>query len=227
MPRILSFTRGPEDWKQFLADPEKHWKKGYSARTLAHCWEASDGFPREIAEALGRSRDPLLAGLMPLLAMPEFRVALPGGRRASQNDIFVIARSSAGPVAIVVEGKVDESFGPTLGEWRKDMSEGKKERLAFLLETLGLREPIDGAIRYQLLHRAASAILAGEQFRAVAAILLVHSFTRKGSGWEDYEAFAGLFGTPAESGEVQQLATESGIPLFGAWVSGDCKYLES
>jgi hypothetical protein len=80
---------------------------------------------------------------------------------------------------------------------------------------------------YQLLHRAASALLAGAQFRAVAGVMLVHSFTRKGAGWEDYEAFAGLFGTPAESGEVQELATQSDIPLYGAWVAGDCRYLES
>ncbi len=26
----------PEDWKQFLADPDKQWKKGYSAYSLAH-----------------------------------------------------------------------------------------------------------------------------------------------------------------------------------------------
>lgn len=226
MPRILSFTHGPDDWKQFLADPDKHWRTGYSARTLAHCWEAADGFPPEVAEALRRTRDPLLANLTPLIAIPEFKVNLPGGRRPSQSDIFVLGRSDAGPVSIVVEGKVDESFGPTLGEWAKDASDGKKERRAHLLETLGLHEPLDPTIRYQLLHRAASAILAGEQFRAVAAVMLVHTFTRKSTGWSDYEQFTTLFGTPAELGETQCLSTQSVIPLFGAWVHGDCRYLE-
>ncbi len=51
MPRILAFTSGPDDWKALLAS-EKHWRSGYSARTLAHCWEASDGFPAEIAEGI-------------------------------------------------------------------------------------------------------------------------------------------------------------------------------
>jgi hypothetical protein len=32
-------------------------------------------------------------------------VPLPGGSRASQNDIFVLAKSKAGPAAIMVEGK--------------------------------------------------------------------------------------------------------------------------
>jgi hypothetical protein len=39
-----------------IEDPVKHWKAGYSARTLAHCWEAADGFPSEIAQALSQSR---------------------------------------------------------------------------------------------------------------------------------------------------------------------------
>src|SRR5204862_7526848 len=100
MPRILSFTKGPDDWKALLADPEKHWRKGYSARTLAHCWEAVKGFPPEVADAFSRTHEPLLTNLTPLLAIPEFKVPLPGGKRASQSDIFVVARSDAGPVAI-------------------------------------------------------------------------------------------------------------------------------
>jgi hypothetical protein len=66
---------------------------------------------------------------MPLLAVPEFKVPLPGGARASQNDLFVLGRSSPGLVSIMIEGKVKESFGPTLDEWRHEGSPGKKERL--------------------------------------------------------------------------------------------------
>src|SRR5690348_11685117 len=98
MPRILSFTTGPDDWKSLLADPEKHWKMGYSARALAHCWEASDGFPPEIQACFSASGEPLLESLAPLIAVPEFKVPLPGGERASQNDIFVLARSARGAV---------------------------------------------------------------------------------------------------------------------------------
>ena len=117
MTRILHFTTGPASWQALLADPTKHWRTGYSARTLAHAWESADGFPPEVSIAFAKSEDPLLANLEPLLAVPEFKVSLPGGERASQNDVFVLARSSAGPVAIMVEGKVNESFGPTLEDW--------------------------------------------------------------------------------------------------------------
>jgi len=227
MTRILSFTSGPNDWRALLADPEKHWRSGYSAKTLAHCWEAADGLPPEVALALRSSAEPLLANLAPVLAVPEFRVPLPGGNRASQNDVFVLAGSSAGPVCIMVEGKVDESFGQTLGEWRRNASPGKKERLRFLLRTLGMTEIPAGEIRYQLLHRAASALIVGEQYRAAAAVLLVHSFSTQRTGWRDYEAFVRLFGVEPEASGVQRLPGGSAIPLFGVWVAGDCAFLKS
>jgi len=42
--RILTATTGPADWQQFLAQPQKQWRPGYSAWALAHWWEASAGF---------------------------------------------------------------------------------------------------------------------------------------------------------------------------------------
>src|SRR5712671_2682614 len=220
MPRILLFSSGPPDWQALLADPAKHWKSSYSARALAHSWEAANGFPAEV-EKLFQTIEPPLANLTPLLAIPEFKVPPPGGVRASPNDIFVLARSSSGPVTIMVEGKVNESFGPTLKEWRSEAWIGKEERLTFVLHSLGLESEPDGSVRYQLLHRAASAIITGEQYRAAAAVLLVHSFSRERTGWSDYQAFARLFGVEAEIGSVQQLGNASRIPLFGVWVVGN------
>lgn len=227
MARVLHFTSGPGDWQALLADPVKHWRTGYSARTLAHAWEATEGFPPEVASALAMSDDPLLEQLQPLLAVPEFKVALPGGERASQNDIFVLARSASGPVSIMVEGKVNESFGPTLEDWRADGSPGKKTRLSFLLRNLGLPQQIDGGIRYQLLHRTASAVIEGERFRAAAAVLLVHSFSTKQAGWSDYRKFLGLFGVHAEVGRPQRLPRARALPLFSVWVPGDPVFLKS
>ena len=227
MTRILSFTTGPNDWQPLLADPVKHWRSGYSACTLAHCWEASDGFPPEVSKVLTQTTEPLLANLEPLLAVPEFKVSLPGGSRASQNDVFVLARSSAGPVCIMVEGKVNESFGPTLDEWRTDVSPGKGSRLSFLLRTLSISAPPSGDIGYQLFHRAASAIITAEQYHAVAAIVLIHSFSVERTGWPDYEAFVNLFGVRALGDVVQRLPSVSPIPVFGVWIAGDCSFLKS
>lgn len=224
MPRILSFTKGPDDWKALLADPEKHWKTGFSARALAHCWESCEGFPPEVDGALAASDEPLLQSLTPLVAVPESKVPLPGGDRASQNDIFVLTRSAAGAVVIMVEGKVEESFGELLGDWLKDASDGKRERLRHLQSKIGLAA-VPSDVRYQLLHRAASAVITAEQFRAVAAVMLVHTFTRQDTGWADYQRFLKLFGVEAERRMVQRLGDKSPVPLFAAWVAGAAEFL--
>jgi hypothetical protein len=55
MKRILVPTTGVEDWRRLLADPEKHWRTGSSAKCLAHCWEDADGFPAEIKRLFSES----------------------------------------------------------------------------------------------------------------------------------------------------------------------------
>jgi len=42
---ILIPAASADDWRQFLAEPEKHWVTGRSARSLAHCWQAARDFP--------------------------------------------------------------------------------------------------------------------------------------------------------------------------------------
>ena len=226
LPRIFAFTSGPQDWQALLADPVKHWKTGKSARTLAHCWEAQNGFPPEVAGAFAQCDEPL-KNIAPILAIPEFKVSLLGGGHSSQNDIFVLARSSSGPVSIMVEGKVDESFGPTIDEWRKGASPGKVKRLRFLLRMLGLTTAQSGSVHYQLLHRATSAIITGKQYRAAAAVVLIHSFSPERAGWSDYQAFTRLFGVEAEEGRVQRLNAKSKVPLYGVWVVGNPLFLQS
>jgi uncharacterized protein DUF6946 len=34
MNKIYLPTVGPQDWQKLLADPEKEWRTGYSARTM-------------------------------------------------------------------------------------------------------------------------------------------------------------------------------------------------
>ena len=65
MSHIFIPSSGPGDWRCLLADPKKHWARGYSARTLAHCWEDADGFPPEIRSVL--SQNPVFSKIEPLL----------------------------------------------------------------------------------------------------------------------------------------------------------------
>jgi uncharacterized protein DUF6946 len=95
------------------------------------------------------------------------------------------------------------------------------------LRTLSISKLPSVDTRYQLLHRAASAIITGEQYRAIASIVLVHSFSKKRTGWKDYEVFVRLFGVQAVPDVVQRLTTSPSISLFAAWVTGDCSFLKS
>lgn len=210
-------------WAQFLAEPVKQWRTGFSARTLAHSWQEAQGFPLEVREALAAAQP--FSGIELLLALPEHQVALPGGSRPSQNDIWVLARAGTSLVSIAVEGKVAETFGPTLEEWLTEGSPGKTARLDFLFSELGLCEPVPGSIRYQLLHRAASAVIEAKRFCATHAVMLVHSFSQSQQWFQDYAAFGALFGAQVVVNRVASVGMVGGVHLHLCWVCGNVQYL--
>lgn len=226
--RIYVSTRGPDDWRRLLADPVRHWKPGYSARALAECWEAANGWPPEVAAVLHSSPEPTLTDIELLIAIPEFRVSLPPRGKPSQNDLFVLAKATDGQlVAITVEGKVDESFGPTLAKWNIPVAPGKTTRLQYLTRTLGLPDELPPDIRYQLLHRAASALILAMRFNARHALMFVHSFSPTRSWFDDYQSFVRLFSSQdARPDQLHLLGEIDGIKLHAGWVLGNTQYVK-
>lgn len=220
MSNIYIPTTSAEQWAQFLAEPVKHWRQGYSARTLAYSWQEASGFPTEVGSVLA-SQFPA-AEL--LLALPEHKVPLPGGSRPSQNDIWVLARAEGKLISIAVEGKVSEPFGPTVQEWQAEPSPGKSERLSYLLSLLGL-SAVPKTLRYQLLHRTASAIIEAQRFGAADAVMLVHSFSQSSEWFQDYAAFVSLMGGTAAENSMGSVGCRSGVQLHLAWVRGNACYL--
>jgi len=225
MSRFFVPMRDLEDWRRLLADPEKHWRTGFSAKALAYCWEDADGFPPEIARLFANSNYPCFQGVQFLLAFPEYQVPLRGGIRPSQNDLFVLAKAREQLIAITVEGKVSESFGPTLEEWSASESPGKTQRLAFLKEQLGLSEESSSHIRYQLLHRTASAVIEARRFNARSAAMIVHSFSSTDQWFPDYQAFLALFGVDSDPDRLVFVRRTQGVDLYCGWARGDPKYL--
>lgn len=225
MSKIYTPTIGVKSWQALLADPVKHWKTGYSAKALAHCWEEANGFPAEIRELFANASEHGLEGIEVLLAIPEHKVPLPGGNTQSQNDLFVLAKANDQLVSITVEGKVSEPFGPTVGEWIAGGSPGKHQRLDYLKELLGLPNEIDPGVRYQLLHRTASAIIEAQRFNATKAVMIVHSFSQTSEWFEDYSNFLKLFGSVARHGELSWLGEMAGVGLYSAWIKGAGDYL--
>jgi hypothetical protein len=223
-------TSSVEDWRRLLADPEKQWRTGFSARALAYAWESANGFPPEIQALFARSSNPAFHGVELLLAIPEHKVLLPPyGRHPSQNDLFALARDHDGHlIALTVEGKVSESFDKTLAQWNIEKSPGKEKRLTFIKETLALAQELPPAMRYQLLHRTASAVVEAKRFNARTAIMLVHSFNQSDLWLDDYQVFLTMFGIPEASvGNLYFLTETLGIRLWSGWVRGDEKFLRA
>ncbi len=224
MSKIMIPARSAEDWKAFLAEPDRQWKTGYSAKTLAHCWQEARGFPEEVKKVLRQAAP--FQEIELLIAIPEHQVALPGGSSPSQNDLWVLARCPEEIVSIAVEGKVAETFGPTIKEWDYRSSTGREERLGFLCSLLNIPFPPPGNIRYQLLHRTASALIEAKRYFAKYAVMLVHSFSQSDQWLDDYERFVSLFGAKGGPNQLSAVDAESGACLFLGWVRGEKKYLE-
>jgi hypothetical protein len=222
MSKIYIPTVGADDWRRFLADPDKQWRTGFSAKTLARRWQTANGPPAEISNLL------LPFGIDPqlLLAIPEYKTPLPGASRGeSQNDVFALARAGERTVAIVVEGKVVEPFGEKLGDWLRDASEGKLQRLTYISDLLGLKLPLPGDTYYQLLHRTASALIEAQRFKTDAAAMVVHSFSPEKRWFEAFEQFASLFDATVEPNKLIAIRPSAQPPLYIGWACGNCNFL--
>lgn len=189
---------------------------------MAHAWEAAVGWPHEVEVAL--KAVPALSGFRPVLGLPELKTPLPGGSRASQTDLMMLASNGQRSMVMGVEGKVDESLGQYLEEWLgDDPSPGKRLRLAYLSELLGIAEADLMGVRYQLVHRSAAAKIEAERFGADVAAMIVHVWSDVEDGFNDFRAFADRVGVEAEIGRLQY---SSRSDLWIGWIRGDDRYLE-
>ncbi|WP_348526636.1 hypothetical protein [Mesorhizobium sp.] len=217
--RVYIPSQGPASWQGFLAEPVRQWRTGCSAKTLAHCWESADGLPHEIAQMLD---DP--AEL--LLALPEHKVPLDGGNRDSQNDVFALIRFGEQTCAATIEGKVSEPFGPTVGEWYAEPSRGKRDRMRQLCGLLGFDGMPPAHVRYQLMHRTASALIEAQRFKTDEAAMIVHSFSPGRMWFDDFATFASLFGAEVRPDLPRTFVLKSGQRLRLGWATGNEDFLK-
>lgn len=185
-------VRKPEDIIPYLAKGKDHWRQGYSACELAMSWFSAGGFPDPVRAVLETSEDFRDAAFVDAFFEREVDLRTPG--RPSQTDLMVLATVPASLTVIAVEGKVDEAFGPLVGEWRG--SPGKEARLQALCETLGLDVTAVDGLRYQLFHRTASAIYEAQRYSCAMSLMLVHSFSARDAWFDDFVAFAEALGLP-------------------------------
>ncbi|GAG28221.1 unnamed protein product, partial [marine sediment metagenome] len=139
----------------------------------------------------------------------------------------VLVKGNNQLVSIAVEGKVSEPFDKYVYEWKLRSGKGKARRLKFLCDKLQLETNKVDHIRYQLLHRTASAIMGAEEFKAENALMLVHSFSQSDEWFEDYKQFLNLFGLKdIRPDSIIYAKNIAGIDLYFGWVRGEKKYLD-
>jgi hypothetical protein len=223
--KIYIPSKGPDSWREFLAQPDMQWETGFSAKTMAHCWEDQNGFPKGFYKPIKDSG----LNLDMLIAIPEYKVYLDNNNAPSQNDLFVLSKDSNGLAVIMIEGKVSEPFDKIIKDWNN--SDGKLCRFEFLAEKLEINNNISDCndLRYQLFHRTVSAILIAEQFIAKKAIMIVHSFSQSNEWFNDYLGFVRLLNPDINPkiDEINKCKTlSSGIDLYIGWIKGDDKYLK-
>jgi hypothetical protein len=230
MPPIFVPAKTPDAWKQFLADPQKQWKVGYSARTMAHCWHDAEGLPSEIDALFATSPVIALQSVEPLLIVPEWTTPIAGHGAAPHNDVFFLGNASDGQlVSVTVEGKVDEPFGAqnqSVVVWKQAGNVANRQtRLDFLLQRLNLSEGDAALVAYQLVQRTASAVVEAERFNAPYAVMMVHSFSPTHANFDAFREFLRAFNQTAEIGQLVEVSSYKGIRIFVGWSQGDARFL--
>ena len=119
---------------------------------------------------------------------------------------------------VAIEAKVDAGFDKTVDEWCVRPSPGKEARLAQLCTLFGLDPASVGALRYQLLHRTAAAVIEAKRYRAGRAAMIVQSWSVDRDGYDDYLGFfaaVGLVGI--EPGDLYGPLMVDGVSLWTGW----------
>ena len=218
---ILVPAASLDDWKKRLADPQVRRKPGDSADALAARWHGRTVFPaRDLGVAHRReiTRDATL-----LLAIPEHQVPLASGARASQTDLWLLARTSRGLMSVVVEAIGNEGFDPAVRDQKEET--GPPELWAALCRFLEIEQSSDAPVRSRLLHRTAAALLEARRFFARSAAVIVHSFSHGCEGFGDFQHFVSVMGGRLDRpGQLVSVAPREGIEIvlrMGAGASGD------
>ena len=208
----------PEDVIPHLGSPT-HWREDFSAKAIADAWFR--GFPPLVEHTLKKRCETNAFAEVKLIDVFLERKTEPGdGARPSQADALAVLGLANELAIMTVEGKVQEGFGQCVSEWLVDASSGKRERLTFLAQTLDFDVPNDSALRYQLLHRTASAILEAKRYRAKVAAMMVHSFDSHDTGIADFQAFASAMGFKgAQATRVVGPKRCCGVDLYLGWTA--------
>jgi hypothetical protein len=171
-----------EDWFR-LAPPKmgsRQWKDGRSAKELAKAF-CAPGVPTVPAELLDLFASSDQLGAVQLTqAWPEHKIRLDSYFGETRNaDLAAVGTGNEGAVAVTIEAKADEPFGPTIAQALAVASPTSKlpARMAALAKSVLGRLPCEiSNLRYQLLHGIAGTLIFAKEHKATAAVFVVLEF---------------------------------------------------
>lgn len=164
-----------------------------------------------------------------LIGIIEHKVALPFGTRASQNDVWALVRVGENRLSLAIEAKAGESFAELVSDWLKKKEKGsdKEKRLRYVQGVLGIPGVDVSDVRYQLLHRTASALIEADRVGAKYAAMIVQSFRnpmRKSDPkvqLQDFRKFGESFGVAVEENQLVRVPNRRNVQLYLGWVTCD------
>ncbi len=210
-----------------MADPEKHWKPHRSALELAVCWESAReterGIPPEVARVFDTFEHTQGAEL--LIGVPEHRVPFEGGGHDSQSDLWGLLKVKGEQISMTIEAKAGEKLDLIVKEWLSSNKEKsrKPERLKDLCKWLAVKQSDIETIRYQLLHRAASALKEAKRFGAAKALFLIQSFSRESDSesLDDFKKFGKVMHGDVSENKIARCEHPTDVPLMLGWITSE------
>lgn len=213
MSQLYIATRGIDSWRQRLANPERQWRRGYSAFETAVAWEfaarTGSGIPVPLRELFSSTN---IGSASLILAIAEHKVPLPGGNADSQCDVWAIVGSSAGMLSLSVEAKARETFGnDSLEQWlaagKTDRAKAnRQQRWEFIRSHLPpLTTPLP--LRYQMLHRCAASVIEARRLGLRQAAFVVQAFNAPAGSFQEYERFCQALNIDAVRGRMGSTST--------------------
>lgn len=104
-----------KDWQRQLRGHDKPWRDGHRIKSLAEHWQDAVGFPEDVKRAFVSAAVSNVDDAEMLLSVPEYETELASSGGPSYADLFVLAKSNAGLITMVVESRVDEPFDSPFG----------------------------------------------------------------------------------------------------------------
>lgn len=227
MSNLCISTRGIGSWRERLADPDRQWKRRFSAFETAVSWELAATSKFEIPSPIGKLftesnyRKPAL-----IFAVAEHKVNLPGGAAASQCDVWAVVKTIQGMLSLTVEAKANEPFGDEIverwlvaGKTEESMS-NRKKRFEYVRSHLPPSDSLS-PVRYQILHRCAASVIEAKRFGFQHAAFVVQAFSAPEQSFQDYAVFCQALNIPATRGRLATTSVD-GVSLSVGWA--DCEF---